>query len=102
MSESEGVAQCTCVKGYYRVLTGEEDLPCNSKFTDTEENSMRGIDWTCMYSAFLDHLLHDDLRDEYLCMHAYIYTPYISLQNIKWLFQPNFWLPHYFHTLCSA
>ena len=27
-SEEEGLAQCTCVEGYYRAPQGEEDLPC--------------------------------------------------------------------------
>ena len=28
VSETEGLAQCTCVSGHYRATTGEEDLPC--------------------------------------------------------------------------
>ena len=24
-----GLAQCTCIEGYYRAETGEEDLPCS-------------------------------------------------------------------------
>ena len=28
VSEEEGLAQCTCVEGYYRAPRGEEDLPC--------------------------------------------------------------------------
>ena len=31
VSEEEGLAQCTCVEGYYRALQGEEDSPCNRK-----------------------------------------------------------------------
>ena len=31
VSEEEGLAQCTCVEGYYRALQGEEDLPCDCK-----------------------------------------------------------------------
>ena len=27
----EGLAQCTCIEGYYRAATGEEDQPCSCK-----------------------------------------------------------------------
>ena len=31
VSESEGLAQCTCRSGFYRAPTGEEDMPCRGK-----------------------------------------------------------------------
>lgn len=32
VSNSPGLTQCTCTDGYYRAMTGEEDLPCTCKF----------------------------------------------------------------------
>ena len=33
VSTMAGLRQCTCIEGYYRALTGEEDLPCSRKYT---------------------------------------------------------------------
>ena len=31
ISKDEGLTQCTCIEGYYKILRGEEDLPCDCK-----------------------------------------------------------------------
>ena len=35
VSNSPGLVQCDCVSGYYRAVTGEEDLPCARKLRDS-------------------------------------------------------------------
>ena len=52
VSTMAGLRQCTCNPGYYRAETGEEDLPCSSKYSphavnaeDAERHDM------CIYVA---------------------------------------------------